>query len=321
VRPFHWQDGERLIRFGPGAGIDAWPDAELLTTARALRDIPAAVRDRAAAVYEVPRGGVPEAALALAGRVRGERIVAWGGGRVIDTAKALAAARGGSVCAVPTTLSGAEMTRGGRSLPGHESSPRVRPALVLADPSAMQSAPFDWLRLSAMNALAHAAESLVTPGANPVASMAALRAAALLAEGVLDPAPPGRLALGSLLGAYAMDSAGYAVHHVVCQTIVRMAGSDHAATNACMLPRTLHELADMAPEPMYELADALGAELPQLPAAVVELSGGHRRLCQLGVDRALLPAIAESAAGRRELHGLPRTFRESDLLELLERSW
>lgn len=321
MKPFRWQDGERLILFEPDAGRHAWPGAELLTTRRALAEIPAELRDAAAAVHEVPAGGVPEAAAALAGRVSGERLVAWGGGRVIDTAKAIAQAAGGQLCAVPTTLSGAEMSRGGRPLPGHEAAPRVRPALVLADPAAMQSAPLEWLRLSAMNALAHAAEALVTDAANPVSSMAALYGARLLAEGLYDPQPPGRLALGSLLSAYAMDSAGYGLHHVICQTIVRMAGSDHAATNACMLPRTLLELSDMSPEPMSELAEALGVVPEDLPKSVVELSGGLGRLSQLGVDRALLPGIAEAAAGRSELRSLPRELDASDLLGLLERAW
>lgn len=321
MKPFRWQDGERLILFEPDAGRHAWPGAELLTTPRALAEIPVEVRDAAAAVHHVPAAGVPEAAAALAGQVASERLVAWGGGRVIDTAKAIAQATGGQVCAVPTTLSGAEMTRGGRPLAGHEAAPRVRPALVLADPAAMQSAPLEWLRLSAMNALAHAAEALVAPGANPVASMAALRGAELLAEGLDDPDPPGRLALGSLLSAYAMDSAGYALHHVLCQTIVRMAGSDHAATNACMLPRTLLELADMFPHEMSELAESIGVQLGRLPQGVARLSGGLRRLSQLGVDRALLPAIAEAAAARSELRGLPRQLDAPDLLGLLERAW
>jgi alcohol dehydrogenase class IV len=321
VKPFRWQDGERLIRFEPEAGRHAWPQAELLTTERALAVIPAAVRESAVSIHHVPSGGVPEAAQALAAEMRGERIVAWGGGRVIDTAKAIAQAGGGQVCAVPTTLSGAEMTRGGRPIAGHESAPRSRPALVLADPLAMQSADFEWLRLSAMNALAHAAEALVTTGANPVASMAALRGAALLAEGIERPDPPGRLGLGSLLSAYAMDSAGYGLHHVLCQTIVRMAGSDHAATNACMLPFTLDALAAIDPPPVSELAAALGTDLGGLHGRVGELAGGGRRLSELGVKRDLLGPIAEAAAGRSELANLAARPGEQDLLRVLESAW
>jgi alcohol dehydrogenase class IV len=320
-RAFRWQDGERLVVFRPDAGLEAWEGAELFATARALRGIPAAVREAAAAVHEVPTGAVPEAARALVGALRGQRIVAWGGGRVIDTAKAVASARGGQVCAVPTTLSGAEMTRGHRAVPGHESAARVRPVLVLADPAAMESASPGWLRLSAMNALAHGAESLVTDAANPVASMAALRGAELLAEGLEGEAPAGRLALGSLLSAYAMDSAGYALHHVLCQTIVRTAGTDHAATNACMLPHTLSALAAISPEPMADLAQALGVSRDELGGRVANLAGGARRLSQLGVQRGQLAAVAETAARRPELAHLARTPREPDLMRLLESAW
>jgi len=321
VKPFRWQDGERLIRFEPGAGRHAWTDAHLLTTERALAEIPDEVRESAAGVHHVPRGGVPEAAAALVSELGGGRIVAWGGGRVIDTAKAVAQARRVEVCAVPTTLSGAEMTRGGRPVPGYESEPRSRPALVLADPAAMQSASFEWLRLSAMNALAHAAEALVTTAANPVASMAALRGAALLAQGIEQPAPPGRLALGSLLSAYAMDSAGYALHHVLCQTIVRMAGSDHAATNACMLPFTLDALAAIDARPMRELAQALGTELEGLHDRVSRLAGGERRLSDLGVEHDVLGPVAAAAAARPDLGNLPVRPDEQDLLRVLESAW
>ncbi len=96
----------------------------------------------------------------------------------------------------------------------------MRPVLVLADPGLMCSLPEPMLRASAMNALAHGAEALYGPRANPVATLAALRGVELLAAG--------DRALGSLLCAYAVDSAGYALHHVLGQTTVRVCGTPHA---------------------------------------------------------------------------------------------
>jgi alcohol dehydrogenase class IV len=89
-----------------------------------------------------------------------------------------------------------------------------------------------------MNALAHAAEALYGPGRNPVASMAALRAAGLLARGVEE---GGRddLALGAVLAGYALGSAGFSLHHVLCQTVVRVCGTSHSVTNAAVLPHSL----------------------------------------------------------------------------------
>ena len=56
---FVWRDGERTIRFGPGASAHAWPGADVLTTARAERDIPAARARRAPASTTSPQGRCP----------------------------------------------------------------------------------------------------------------------------------------------------------------------------------------------------------------------------------------------------------------------
>ena len=94
-----------------------------------------------------------------------------------------------------------------------------------------------------MNALAHALEALYTPLANPVTSMAALRAAALLPTEDRE-----SLALGALLAGYASGSTGIAVHHAVCQTLVRTTGTPHAETNAVMLPHSARLMEGRAPE-------------------------------------------------------------------------
>ena len=48
----------------------------------------------------------------------------------------------------------------------------IRPAVVLADPPLMAGLPEQPLRASAMNALAHGADALYTPLANPVSDAA-----------------------------------------------------------------------------------------------------------------------------------------------------
>ena len=190
-RDFTWRDGERTVVFREGGLAEApqllaggiWERFELVTTPRALGAAPLELAELASAVHEVPRGPVPEAAATVVDSVRNPTLVALGGGRVIDTAKAIAAVRGGRVCALPTTLSGAEMTTVHRLPAGHEHAARhlVRPALVIADPLEMTTLDDLPLRASAMNSLAHGAEALYTPLANPVATLVALRGAELLA--------------------------------------------------------------------------------------------------------------------------------------------
>src|SRR5579884_2890607 len=139
-RSFRWQDGERVILFGRGrlAEVETLvaPGYVLLTTPRAAASASRVV-DRAAGVHHVPPGRVDELAGELRPQVQGELLVALGGGRVIDTAKALAACDPPRrVAAIPTTLSGAEMTPIHRHAAGvSATTPRVRPAIVLNDPA------------------------------------------------------------------------------------------------------------------------------------------------------------------------------------------
>ena len=248
TRDFTWRDGERIVRFGRGALAEA-PDLlgdgyVLLTTPRAAASAPAVV-DGAAAVHHVPAGRVDEVAGDLHDAVAGDLLVALGGGRVVDVAKALAAARGAGAAAIPTTLSAAEMTRGHRHARGVDpATPRVRPRVVLNDPALSASQPAGELAASAANALGHAIEGTLTPRASPVPVLAAREAARLLAhEDDRD-----ALALGALLSGYVIDSTGYGLHHVLAQTLARFAGVWHGPANAAMLPHTTVALRERAPD-------------------------------------------------------------------------
>src|SRR5262249_22719491 len=100
---------------------------------------------------------------------------------------------GAQVGAVPTTLSGAEMTSLHRKIAGRESGPSVRPVLVIADAALMLSLPEPWLRMSAMNAFAHGVEALYGPRADPVATPAARRGQARGSVARCAGRRPGRL--------------------------------------------------------------------------------------------------------------------------------
>jgi alcohol dehydrogenase class IV len=324
---FVWRDGERIIVFRRGAlaGADAilrehgWAEYDLLSTARALEQAPRGL-EAVGSVHEVPPGPVPDAAKAIMSTVRSVAIVALGGGRVIDTAKAIAAAQGGRVCAIPTTLSGAPMTRIHRLPPGHEGRALVRPALVIADPDAMTSQPERGLRASAMNALAHGAESLYTPFSNPVATMAALRGAGLIAS-ALDEERESRdrpaLALGAILCGYAIDSALFSLHHVVCQTLVRVCGTPHAETNAAMLPHTLAAMRERVPDAIAGFAAAIGTEAGGIEQRIEGLAGGPRRLADLGMKADCVDDALGAMLQRPELGWVPDPPDRAELKALI----
>jgi len=275
---------------------------------------------------EMPPGAVPEAAAALLDSARAQSLVALGGGRTIDSAKAVAAVSGARVAAIPTTMSGAEMTGIHRLPAGAESraGSLVRPALVIADPTAMTSQPEPWLRASSMNALAHGADSLYTPFASPVSLMTALRGAELIAAS-LDQEPAARdsagLALGSILCGYAIDSGMFAVHHVVCQTLVRVCGSPHAETNAAILPRSMAFMVPRAPDGLEPLATALGTTPDDIEPRILELGGNPPGLGEVGADRSKLDDALDSMLLRPELAFTPEPPTRDDLEQLIESAW
>src|SRR5829696_1552669 len=325
---FTWRDGERTIRFGGGAAADAvealgGEGYALLTTERAAAMAPA-IAEGAAAVHMVGAGLVDELAGDLLGAVARERIVALGGGRVVDAAKALAAASGGTqvAMAVPTTRSGAEMTRIHRRARGADPrAPTVRPRVVVCDPALAASQPLAELAASALNALGHAAEGPCTPLANPVATLAADEGARLLARSLCDGEPDrDGLALGALLAGYTIDSTGYGLHHVLSQTLVRLGGAHHGPANAVLLPHTLGALGWRFPDRLEALAAALGGEPGEVTERICALTGATR-LREIGVAQDVLAECAEAAAERPELDLTPPRADRAELLALYEGAW
>jgi maleylacetate reductase len=303
---FRHVDAHRTILFGPGAVEDAAEPIgtgfTLLSTARAMQAVPS-LAPRAGAVVEVPSGLVEDVAGELRARVRGERLVALGGGRVVDVAKALAAADPPRiVIAIPTTLSAAEMTgahRHARGVPA--GTPHARPALVVNDPALSASQPPALLAASSANALAHALAAVASERATPLSAAVGREAVRRVAGGWAQDAPDRpQLALGALLAGWAVDHSGLGLHHVLAQTAVRSAGLAHAHANAALLPATSGALRARAPTAFAALDADLGVPVEQL-AARLRARAGADGLGALDDDEALLARAVEAAAARPEL--------------------
>ena len=319
---FTWQDGERTIHFGRGRiaeAVELLPAGYVLvTTKRAQEDAPAVV-EGAVEVHLVRPGLVDELSAELLPNIGGDgMIVALGGGRVIDTAKAIGGATGRPAGAIPTTLSAADMTKVHRTPAGATDAQRIRPAFVLNDPALSASQPPAELAASAANSLAHAVEAQCTTMASPVPTLAGREAARLIDAayaGDIEDIQRDHLALGALLSGYAIDAAWYGLHHVISQTLVRVGGAGHGPANAAMLPHTIVALERRRPgyvDPdgsLQELAHALARE------------AGAARVRDLGVEQEKLAACAREAAKRAELAFTPPAADEAELLALYESAW
>ena len=97
-----------------------------------------------------------------------------------------------------------------------------------------------------------------------------------------------------------MGTTGYAIHHVMCQTLVRVAGTPHAETNAVILPHTVRFMAMRAPNEIERLRKAIGGDIADLAAAA-----GPTTLGDLGVEEPQLDDVVAGAKDRPELGNTP----------------
>jgi maleylacetate reductase len=303
---FRHVDAARTIVFGPDALAQAGDvlgeGYTLLSTPRAAATARGVV-DRAAAVVDVPAGPVDVVAAQLRARVTGTRLVALGGGRVIDVAKALAAADPPrEVVAIPTSLSGAEMTgvhRHARGVPAD--TPRVRPHAVINEPALSASLPPDALAAGSANALAHATVGLLSDRATPIGRAVAHEAITQLVTGWSQPGPDRpALALGALLAGWAVDHSGLGPHHALAQTAARVAQLGHAGANAALLPATIAALRARRPEAFEQLDGQLGITLEAV-ATDLRVRAGADSLGSMGTDDELLDRAVQAALKRPEL--------------------
>lgn len=334
---FVWKDGERLIAFG-GSALASIPgflraaqmeEFVVLASDRALDQAMRADVDGVLATaidtHIVADGNVADLAAGLIDKVGDRPVIAIGGGRVIDVGKAVAGAAGQRVAAIPTTLSGAPMTGVHRLPAGFAGQARtVRPAIVIGVPDLMASQPTALRTGSAMNALSHAIESAFVTTSSPVPRMAATRAIELLFRSLIDeeldePTRRVRMSLGAIEAGYAVGASGYALHHVICQTIVRMAEVPHAPTYGVMLPYTLEFYKVRDALTWQLIADAMGTADPSLEIAkACAAAGNPTTLTDLGVNPDRLEAIIATASERSELRLTPGSANANDIRTLIE---
>jgi alcohol dehydrogenase class IV len=321
---FRHVDSARTIVFGPAALAGSaeliGEGYTLLSTPRAAASAPE-VLERAATMIEVPAGQVDLVAAQLRGTVTGSRLVALGGGRVIDVAKALAAADPPrDVVAIPTSLSAAEMTAVHRHAQGvAPSTPRVRPAVVINDPQLSASQPAEALAASTANAIGHAITALVSDRTTPLSRAVAGEGIRQLVSGWVDNEPDrSALALGALLAGWAVDHSGLGLHHALAQTAVRTASLQHAQTNAALLPATIRAIRSRRPAELNRLDETLGIALE----AVAEQLRQRAR-ASLGVlvhDEELLRRAVGTAAQRAELTRIPPALDHGEIREIYRSS-
>ena len=337
------------VIFGAGALQHLAREIALLGARRALvlstaeqadsaRRVAALLGDKAAGIFTRAVMHVPieiaREARDEARRLDADCAVAIGGGSTTGLGKAIALDSGLPILAIPTTYAGSEvtaiygLTEGGVKKTGRD--PRVLPRTVIYDPELTLTLPYAMTVTSAFNAIAHAAEGLYAPDANPVIALMAeegIRAsAAALLPLQADPrnldarsdALYGAWLCGIVLGAITMG-----LHHKLCHTLGGSFNLPHAQTHTVVLPHALAYNAAAAPEAMARIAKALGAGSGGDAALVLQQLARHHgaptSLAAIGMPADGLDRAAELAV--LTPYPNPRPLNRAALRTLLQRAY
>jgi alcohol dehydrogenase class IV len=249
-------------------------------------------------------------------------IVSVGGGSAIGLGKALALRTDLPQLCVPTTYAGSEMTPIlGETANGAKTTrrdPRILPESVLYDPELTETLPDALAATSGLNALAHAAEALYAPDANPITALMAEEGIRALAHALplraaaRDEALYGAWLCGAVLGATQMS-----LHHKLCHVLGGTFDLPHAPTHAVLLPHVLAYNGAAAPDAMTRVARALGAS--DAATGVFDLAralGAPTSLEAIGMKPADLDRAAEIAVASP--YANPRPLTRDGVRALLE---
>ena len=264
---------------------------------------------------------------ATAAAERADVLVGAGGGSAIDTAKAVSAATGLRLVAIPTTYAGAEWTprfgmrdEARRLKTGGSGANTVG---IVYDPALTLDLPRAETVGTALNALAHAAEALYAGDSEDAVSGARLigrHLPAVVANGLDVEARTGLLE-GAMYAGRALADRGLFLAHALAQALGGRYGLPHGAMNALCLPPTLRFNEAVVPEAIARLGEAL--EAPDALGRVEELAalGGFGRLREFGVPEDDLGAVAEEAVARPGARANPRPVSAREAEALLRSIW
>jgi maleylacetate reductase len=230
--------------------------------------------------------------------------VTIGGGSATGLGKAVSLVTGRPLLSVPTTYAGSEATSV-YGVTGHHKQtgrdPRVLPRVVVYDPLLTTGMPLALTATSGMNALAHCVEALYSTGANPITSTLAARGIRLLATALPqavdrpdDPAPRGDALLGAYLAGWSMETAGTALHHLLCHVIGGTHRVDHAGVHSVLLPYVAAYNGPVAPDALSRVAEALAeTEAAHGLRSLAERLRAPTDLASLGLSEDALDEVVE----------------------------
>ncbi|ASA22154.1 iron-containing alcohol dehydrogenase [Paenibacillus donghaensis] len=182
------------------------------------------------------------------------------------------------------------------------------------DPQLMVDKPADLTAATGMDALTHAIEALVTPGAYPVTDATALAAVELIFANLARTVKNGhdieareQMVYAIFLGGLAFNNAGLGYVHAMAHQLGGVYDLPHGVCNAMLLPFVEEENAKHVPEKFRAIAKAIGLQVEgksdkecadfviESIKALSKEVGIPAKLSELGVDEVDLDLLSENA--------------------------
>ncbi len=321
------------------AGVNQAGLAELAKSA--LGDFCAGIYDR---ISSDPDLETVDAATAYAREVQADCLVSVGGGSVIDAAKAVSVVlkNGGKAndhlnlltltqpqtphIAIPTTSgTGSEVTSVS-VLTSHSAGRKlfivdkfITPNVAILDPRFTMSLPKRMTVASAMDAMTHAIEAMMSTMSNRICDAQALQAIRLIAENLPLVVADGKnekarlnLQIAATLAGWAFTVAQVGLAHAMAHTLGTMFHLPHGEACGIVLPKVMRHNVDHATDALVQVAFALGAKnglkgrdaaltAADAVEALMKKVGHPLQLREVGVkedmlDMAAFHAICDTAA-------------------------
>lgn len=295
-------------------------------------------------------------------------IIALGGGSSIDTAKAVGIVVNNPVFADVRSLEGTAATKH-RAVPTFAipttagtaaevtinyviTDEEARKKMVCVDPNdipmcaiidceLMYSMPKGLTAATGMDALTHAIESYITPGAWTMSDMFEMKAIELIARHLknavdngTDTAAREGMAEAQYIAGMGFSNVGLGIVHSMAHPLGAFYDTPHGVANALLLPYVMEYNAESPARPKYlDIARAMGVDTTGMSVdegvaaaigAVRALSlsiGIPQRLHEIGVKREDIPALAVAAFNDVCTGGNPRPTSVEDIAALYETAY
>jgi alcohol dehydrogenase len=215
-------------------------------------------------------------------------------------------------------------------------SRKLAPVVALVDPALVETAPSAVIAATAADALAHAVESYVNNGSDPLLDSINIAAITMIgrnlrkAVDVRDPDAVDQLALASTMAGIAFNMNANAIVHAASTPVTAHHGVPHGVANGIFMPHGLAFLAPACKEQLRDIAEALGEDVAGLSddeaaqrgveavRALVSDVGIPGTLREYGIDPAEvdIPQLVEDAMKSRNIVTNPRPVTPADLEEL-----